>query len=407
MKDIKLNNGTKLIYKKIEGHITSFCIGFDGGAIRENGFPYGTAHVVEHMVFKETKNRKEQEINLLCDEIFGFQNAMTNYPYVIYYGTTLSEEFHRGIEVFLDIVLNATFPKKGFREEMDIIKQELKDWKDDKDQYCEDELFYNAFEKRRIKELIIGNENSLNSVTLEDVKSFYNKFYKLNNMTISVVSSLGFGEMEEVVERYLIKKEEKTNIEKIHKEYLYELNNSGTFVKMKQGIEASKIQYAYPIHMLDDMEIKALNIFNFYFGEGTSGILYNTIRTENSLAYDISSFIKNEKGIKLFCIQLSVHKDNVNKAIRIINKALEEIKNNKSYFTDEKIKKAIKGIRLKQELRCERSIQLAKDLTINQIMWSSYKSLYEEVENLENIKSEEINKVINKVLNFPSIQIVK
>ncbi|NMA58388.1 pitrilysin family protein, partial [Clostridium cochlearium] len=273
MQDIIFKNGTKLIYKKTSGHITSFCIGFDAGAIREEGFPYGTAHVVEHMVFKETKNRKEQEINLLCDEIFGFQNAMTNYPYVIYYGTTLSEEFHKGIEVFLDIVLNATLKEKGFREEMDIIKQELKDWKDDSDQYCEDKLFYNSFENRRIKELIIGNENSLNSITLNQIKAFYNKFYKLNNMTISVVSSLEFEKVKKIIEKYLIKEEEKTNIEKVNENYLYELNNPGIFVKIKQGIEGAKIQYAYPIHMLKSKEIKAMDIFNFYFGEGTSSIL--------------------------------------------------------------------------------------------------------------------------------------
>lgn len=407
MQYVQLDNGSKLIYKKISGHITSFCIGFDGGAIREEGFPYGTAHVVEHMVFKETKNRKEYEINSLCDEIFGFQNAMTNYPYVIYYGTALSEEFYKGIDIFLDIVLNPTFPEKGFKEEMEIIKQELKDWKDDMDQYCEDELLYNSFEKRRIKELIIGNENSLNSITLDDVKNFYNKFYKLNNMVISIVSSLEFEEIKEIIEKYLIKKEEETNIERIHKEYLYELNNAGTFVKMKQGIEASKIQYAYPIHMLDYKEIRALNIFNFYFGEGSSGVLYNAIRTENSLAYDISSFIKNEKGIKLFCIQLSVHKDNVNKAIRIINKALEEIKNNKSYFTEEKIKKAVKAIRLKKELRCERSIQLAKDLTCYEIMYEDYKGVFQREQDYKDIDGYYINNTIKRILNNPSIQIIQ
>ncbi|AAO36286.1 peptidase M16 [Clostridium tetani] len=407
MKDIKLNNGTKLIYKKIEEHITSFCIGFDGGAIRENGFPYGTAHVVEHMVFKETKNRTECEINSLCDEIFGFQNAMTNYPYVIYYGTTLSEEFHKGVEVFLDIVLNPTFPAKGFREEIDVIKQELKDWKDDNDQYCEDELFYNAFENRRIKELIIGNEHSLNTITLNQIKDFYNKFYKLNNMTISVVSSLEFEKVKEIIEKYLIKKEEKTSIEKVNENYLYELNNPGTFVKIKQGIEGAKIQYVYPIHMLENKEIKAMDVFNFYFGEGTSGILYNIIRTENSLAYDISSFIKNEKGIKLFCIQLSVHKDNINKAIALINKAIEEIKVDKNYFTEDKIKKAIKGIRLKQELRCERSIQLAKDLTCYEIMYGDYKGVFQTEEDYKDIDGYHINKIIRRILNNPSIQIIQ
>ena len=41
---------------------------------------YGIAHATEHMVYKGTKNRSEEDINKELSEIFGFQNAMTNYP---------------------------------------------------------------------------------------------------------------------------------------------------------------------------------------------------------------------------------------------------------------------------------------------------------------------------------------
>ena len=43
------------------------------------------------MIYKGTVNRSEKQINEELSNIFGFNNAMTNYPYVIYYGTLLSE----------------------------------------------------------------------------------------------------------------------------------------------------------------------------------------------------------------------------------------------------------------------------------------------------------------------------
>lgn len=158
MKKHIFNNGVQLYYVKREGNISSFCIGFNAGALVENKDNRGIAHAVEHMVFKGTKTRNEDEINKMLDRIFGFNNAMTNYPYAIYYGTTLSSDFNKGFQLYSDILINPTFPKEGFKEEIHVILEELKEWKDDAYQECEDELFYNAFKKRRIKDLIIGDK---------------------------------------------------------------------------------------------------------------------------------------------------------------------------------------------------------------------------------------------------------
>ena len=97
-----LENGIKLVYENIKSDITSFCIGFEAGAAMEDSI-YGTAHATEHMVYKGTKNLTEAMINKELSSIFAFQNAMTNYPYAIYYGSLLKEDFEKGIKLFQDI----------------------------------------------------------------------------------------------------------------------------------------------------------------------------------------------------------------------------------------------------------------------------------------------------------------
>ena len=49
---------------------------------------------------------------------------------------------------------------------MEVIKQELKEWDEDLEQYTEDKLYYNCMENRRIKYPIIGTEESLNNITI-------------------------------------------------------------------------------------------------------------------------------------------------------------------------------------------------------------------------------------------------
>ena len=98
--------------------------------------------------------------------------------------------------------------------------------------------------------------------------------------------------------------------------------------------------------------------------------------------------------------------ENVEKALNIINYKIEEIKNTKGYFNKEKIISLSKSIKLKRQLKLERSIQLCKELTTYELMYGSAEKVYEEVENLENINEEKILKVINKVLNKPTIQVL-
>ena len=88
-----LDNGLKLIYKKGNSELSSIAISLDAGATRD-GKVLGVAHVTEHMVYKGTEIRSEQQINEELSKVFGFQNAMTNYPYVVFYGTLLNEELY-------------------------------------------------------------------------------------------------------------------------------------------------------------------------------------------------------------------------------------------------------------------------------------------------------------------------
>lgn len=405
-----LNNGVKLLYKSAENNLTSFTVGFNAGANCEESNELGIAHVVEHMLFKGTASRTEYQINKLCDETFGFCNAMTNYPYVVYYGTTLDEDFEKGFEIYSDIILNASFPVEGFKEEIDVICAELKEWKDDSSQFCEDSMLYNGFNKRRIKNLIIGTEESIRSITLERIKKFYYKYYTSHNCVVSVISSMSFKSVSDIVEKYLCNSNNKLfnpedNIEEA-KQYIYENNNPGTYFQYRDDLQGAKIQYCFPIHDLSDREISALKLFSLVFGEGTSSILYDEIRTKRGLVYDISSKIKNETGIKFFTITLGTSYENVNHTIEIINTQIEEVKKLKGYFDKANVLKLCKSYKLRRMLALEKSIQTSMSLCVYEIMYGDGSVIFSEFKEMENLSEVEIMRVVNNVLVNATIQVL-
>lgn len=402
MKKYILDNGIRLIYKRVTSSLTSVCVSLDGGALRD-GEKLGIAHVTEHMVYKGTKRRSEEDINREISEVFGFSNAMTNYPYVIYYGTLLGEDLNKGMDILSDIIINPTFKEDGFKEEMDVIFEELKEWDEELEQYVEDKLFLNSFNKRRIKYPIIGTVQSLKSIKLDDVREFYNKIYFPRNTVITVITPLDFNEVLNITENYF----GNWNIEKNSlKSMEYEEVKESKFIETKYGIKTSKVEIAYDISNLTNIEIKALRIFNEYFGEGVNSKLFDILRTKNGLVYDVLTRVSHENGIKLYKITFSTSKEKVEEALNLTFKCIDNISNLKTLYEIDiiKLKKSFKLRRLFKE---EQSIVLAKELSTYETMFDDYKVYVDESESLDNINLELICNTYKKVFKNSLVQVIK
>ena len=330
MEEYILENDLRLIYKHTDSELSSICISLNAGAGVENE-KFGVAHATEHMVYKGTKNRTEREINEELSSIFGFNNAMTNYPYVIYYGTLLGEDLQKGVEILSDIIINPEFGENGFKEEMDVIKEELKEWDEDIDQYCEDNLFLNCFSNRRIKYPIIGTFDDLENITLDNIKEFYDKYYFPGNTSIVIISSVKFDIVKEIIYKHFFSWKKKNIIQEgisgpgNKKLIEYENPQKGTYSNVRDGIRACKVEMIFPIDDLSEKEIKALRIFNQYFGDGVNSIIYDVLRTQNGLVYDVLTKISNENYIKLYKITFSTSEENVNKAISLIGECIAKL----------------------------------------------------------------------------------
>jgi predicted Zn-dependent peptidase len=401
-----LKNGLRLIYEKRDASIASFCIGLDAGALREeDGFLLGSAHALEHMLYKGTKSRSEDDINRLSDEIFGFSNAMTNYPYVIYYGTTLAGNLEKGLELYSDIILNPSLSEGGFRDEMSIISEELRDWADDMTQLCEDKLFKNCFKSRRIRERIIGSQDTVAALEMDELRRFYRKFYIPQNCVVSVITSQSFEETLGLAEKYFGAWEKG---EELCFSTLYEENKAGTYIDDAGKMEGAKIEYCFALHGLSPDEEKAVSLFSFHFGESVTSMLYDEIRTKRGLAYEISSKVRKENGIKLLTINVSTARENVDRVTGIIDGIIDGIANGEVYNPDKKqLERAEDMLKIRRELLLEKSIQLAKELATYELMYGSCSGVYSEFNGISGMDPEFVKRTAAKALRSRSVQILK
>ena len=405
MKEIILDNNLKLIYKHSESELTSICISLNAGAGIEVE-KMGVAHAVEHMVYKGTKTKSESQINEQLSSIFGFQNAMTNYPYVIYYGTLLNEDLNSGVELFSDIILNPEFDEKGFKEEMEVIKEELDEWDEEIEQFCEDKLFYNIFNKRRIKNPIIGTKESLDNLTVTDLKRFYEENYFPENTSISVITSIDFNSVKEIIDKYFgIWKSKVISRNSYVNNIEYEkIDASKIQITKRQGIKNAKVQMIFPLDKLNFKELNAFRLFNQYFGEGVNSVLFDALRTKNSLVYDVITRISNENYLKMYKITFTTSKENVNKAVELVMNLIKEI--NFKVELEIKLDSLIKSYKLKRLFREEQSIILAKELATYDTMFGDYNIYENELGKIDEITETDILNSAKKVLKNSAVQVV-
>ncbi|MEX0052566.1 M16 family metallopeptidase [Clostridium butyricum] len=405
MKEIILDNNLKLIYKHSESELTSICISLNAGAGIEVE-KMGVAHAVEHMVYKGTKTKSESQINEQLSSIFGFQNAMTNYPYVIYYGTLLNEDLNSGVELFSDIILNPEFDEKGFKEEMEVIKEELDEWDEEIEQFCEDKLFYNIFNKRRIKNPIIGTKESLDNLTVTDLKRFYEENYFPENTSISVITSIDFNSVKEIIDKYFgMWKSKVTSRNSYVNNIEYEkIDASKIQITKRQGIKNAKVQMIFPLDKLNFKELNAFRLFNQYFGEGVNSVLFDALRTKNSLVYDVITRISNENYLKMYKITFTTSKENVNKAVELVMNLIKEI--NFKVELEIKLDSLIKSYKLKRLFREEQSIILAKELATYDTMFGDYNIYENELGKIDEITETDILNSAKKVLKNSAVQVV-
>lgn len=398
MKKIILDNGITLITKHTDSNLSSVCIGFDAGAGREdNESLYGAAHAVEHMVYKGTKNRTEDQINEMLSDIFGFNNAMTNYPYVIFYGTSLTEDIEEGIELLSDIILNPLFTEDGFKEEMKVIMQELNEWNSDLEQYTEDKLFLNLFNSRRIKHPIIGTVKSLDNLTVNDIKDFYKKYYVAENCVISVVSSKSSENIKHIIEKYFITMKN-SQIEK-HR-VIYENIENKIFTDTK-NLQNAAVLMISDINKLNKEELMNLKYFDEFFAKGVNSVLYNALRTKESLVYDVLSSIEYDHYIKLYKIKFNASIENADKAIEIVRQIINSLYTYKDDF-NKSLERIKRRYRLKEEIKKETTISSAKKLVCDYIMYKDEENVDE-----KNVTAESVFNIARKVLSSMAIEIAQ
>ncbi|MDU5038774.1 MAG: pitrilysin family protein [Clostridium perfringens] len=401
---IILPNGLKVITIKKDTRLASINIGVNIGSLYEDEKELGMSHFVEHMLFKGTKNRSNEQLNRELEFLGGDYNAYTDYISTVYSITCLDEEFEKGIELLSDMVLNSSFDEKEMKKEKGVVLSEIKSDKDDIEDLSISRTHEYAFDKSALRNSIAGTEEHVKGFKRKQVYDFYKKYYTPDNCVIVTVSAFSHEQMQKIITDLFGKWKGKS-----HKKakIIKEENKNIVKTTYKSQIEQGTVTYLYVFKEVCEKDKLPLKILSYKLAESSNSILFRELREERGLAYDVYSQMDLDENVNTMNIFTSVREESIDEVIEVIDKAILDIKNKDINFDEDMLCMMKKTHKTGVVSTLEDCSSLCSYVLVQSLAGKDITEFINSMEELETLTGEDIYRVCNKYLNKPTIHILK
>lgn len=190
--EFELDNGLKLIVK--EDHRAPVVVSqvwYKVGSSYEHNGITGISHVLEHMMFKETKNLKPNEFSQIIAENGGEQNAFTGRDYTAYFQKLHKDRLEVSFKHEADRMRNLVISEDELLKEREVVAEERRMRTDDNPKSMLRESFNaTAFVNSPYHHPVIGWMSDINHYQADDLRAWYQKWYAPNNATVVVVGDV-------------------------------------------------------------------------------------------------------------------------------------------------------------------------------------------------------------------------
>ena len=202
--DVTLENGMRVIVK--EDHRAPVMVSqiwYRAGAMDEFNGTTGVAHVLEHMMFKGTRDVPPGEFSKRIAAAGGRENAFTSRDYTAYFQQMQKDRLELAMRLEADRMANLVISDELFAKEIQVVMEERRLRTEDQPQsVVYERLMATAYQAHPYRRPIIGWMDDLMNMTAQDARDWYARWYAPNNATLVVAGDVKADEVLELARRH-------------------------------------------------------------------------------------------------------------------------------------------------------------------------------------------------------------
>jgi len=338
----------------------------------------GTAHFLEHMIFKGSNKIMPGEFDHKIESLGGLSNASTGYDDVHYHVLVPPSNFKESLALLTNIVVAPDFNPDEFIKEKGVVIDEIKQQNDQPE-----ERLFNYFLKRvwlspNYANSILGTENSVKNLEINDLEKFHSKHYTTERICIAIAGNLS-GDIYKIFEKSdlsgLNNNPISTDPNLINQKNCPSLKiRNGREVIKFDNLCFSRIFMAWFIPNLSDQKnIIGIEILASILSVGRNSRLVKCLKEDNNLVESIYVDVNAGELGGLLILEASCEKKDIYLIENKINDTIEKLSDTKNLTLDE-LKKAINIVKSNYVFNLETSTQLSSFFG-NELLWGRKSSI--------------------------------
>ena len=397
----KFSSGLRLAFHPMP-YTKSIAIGIyvGTGSANEDATNNGISHFIEHMVFKGTSHRTAYDIANEMESVGAQINAFTSRNVTSFYTVSTWEHTERCFDVLSDIFFNASFNEEDMKKEKGVVLEEISMSLDDPGDLAYDNFNTAFYGNKGLGRTILGTVNNVKSFTEEDLRAYIKEYYTANNVVIAVAGAGEESQIIELVEKYFEKNMTATSAKKTKKRAPRTFSR---VIKKHKPIEQANIVIGFPAYQFGHKNILAMTLFTHIFGGGMSSRLFQNVREQRGLAYEVYALPSSYSNSGAFTIFVGTNPATAKQAVEVIREEILKVK--ALGLTEEEIKKGKEQLKSSVVLGGERSVAVMRAVGQHAIMNGTVYELDERLELIEKITKDDIDEAINAIFDFDKVSV--
>jgi predicted Zn-dependent peptidase len=311
-----LPEGPRVISSRVPGaRSVSIAAYVLAGSRLESAAEAGVAHFMEHLTFKGTSAYPStRSISEAIEGVGGSFNAATDRESTVYWVRVPHREAARGMDVIGELIVRPTLRGDEIAGERGIIIEEIRGYQDDPTEFAQI-LFQTAmFGDGPLGREICGDEAGIRALPDDTIRDFWRTTYRPANTVVAVA-----GDIDHAAAVDLAATAFGTGNGAVPGFVPAPVLPAGDRVLFgKRPTAQAQLVVGIPALRRDHPDAWVLALLNAVLGDGMSSRLFQAVREDLGLAYDISSGLVDYADAGALEISAGVDPDSLDEALEAI-----------------------------------------------------------------------------------------
>ncbi|MCS7267035.1 MAG: pitrilysin family protein [Geminicoccaceae bacterium] len=307
-----LPNGFRVISEKLPGVRTAAVgVWVDAGTRHEPARLNGIAHLLEHMVFKGTRTRSAKDIACAIEAVGGSLNAWTSREHTAFHARVLAEDVPLAVELVADILTNPLLDEQELAKERDVVIQELGQVEDTPDDLVFDLFQERAFPDQPLGRSILGSEETIRAIARDSLLAFMAEHYVPGRMVLAAAGAVDHERLVALAERWFGEREPRPAPVTVRARYVGGRERDG------RDLEQVHLCFGLEGVSYHDPDYWAVQVLATALGGGMSSRLFQEVRENRGLCYEIEAFSSSFADTGLFGIYTGTAPDKLEELLEV------------------------------------------------------------------------------------------